>query len=107
MSASPHAWDPAATKAVAGLFDRLRKEYAHVIVGAPPALTTTTASVVSDYVDGVLLMISLGKTRQRDLRRAANDLRATGAPLTGAVLCEMKPASDAVCDALSLIPSWP
>ena len=87
----------AATKAAAGLFDQLRNEYAHVIVAAPPVLTTMTASVVSEYVDGALLIISLGETRRRDLGRAANDLRATGALLTGAVLSETKPAPDIVC----------
>jgi capsular polysaccharide biosynthesis protein len=99
LSASTWARDPdlAATKAAAGLFDQLRNEYAHVMVAAPPVLTTITASVVSESADGVLLVISLGTTRRRDLAHAADNLRATGAPLTGAVLSEMKPEPDIVC----------
>ena len=85
LSVSTWAGDPdlAATKAAAGLFDQLRNEYAHVIVAAPPVLTTITASVVSEYADGVLLVLALGTTRRRDLGHAADNLRATGAPLTG------------------------
>ena len=60
----------------------------HVIVAAPPVLTTITASVVSDYADAVLLVISAGHDGRRDLGHAADNLRATGAPLTGAVLSE-------------------
>jgi capsular polysaccharide biosynthesis protein len=77
--------DLAAKDAAAGLFDGLRNEYAHVIVAAPPVLLTSAASVVSEYADGVLLVLASGKTRRRDLRHAADNLRATGAPLTGAV----------------------
>ena len=62
-----------------------------MIVAAPPVLKTITASVVSEYADGVLLVIALGTTRRRDLGRAADNLRATGAPLTGAVLSERSP----------------
>lgn len=99
LRVSAWAQDPdlAAARAAAGLFDQLRKEYAHVIVAAPPALTTTTASVVSDFADGVLFLVSLGKTKRRDLGRAADNLRATDAPLTGAVLFETKPAPDTAC----------
>ena len=99
LSVSTWARDPdlAATKAAAGLFDQLRNEYAHVIVAAPPVLTTITASVVSESADDVLLVLSLGTTRRRDLGHAADNLRATGAPLTGAVLSETKPAQDIVC----------
>lgn len=89
--------DLAATKAAAGLFDQLRNEYAHVIVAAPPVLTTITASVVSESADAVLLVISLGTTRRRDLGHAAANLRATGTPLTGAVLSELKSARQIAC----------
>ena len=97
---SMNAWaedpDLSATKAAAELFDQLRNEYAHVIVAAPPVLTTITASIVSESADGVLLIVSLGETRRRDLGNAAENLRATGAPLTGAVLSGTKPVPDMV-----------
>ena len=94
LSVSAWARDPdlAATTVAGELFDRLRNEYAHVIVAAPPVLTTITASIVSESADAVLLILALGTTRRRDLAHAADNLRATGAPLTGAVLSETKPA---------------
>jgi capsular polysaccharide biosynthesis protein len=103
LSVSAWARDPdlSATKAAAELFDRLRNEYTHVIVAAPPELTTITASIVSDSADGVLLVASLGKTRRRDLGRAADNLRATGAPLTGVVLSVAKSAPHVVAAAPS------
>ena len=96
VSVSPWAGDPdlAATKAAAGLFDQLRNEYAQVIVAAPPVLKTITASIVSEYADGVLLVVELDTTKRRDLGRAADNLRATDAPLTGTVLSEKMPAPD-------------
>lgn len=78
--------DLLATTGMKVLIDRLRTEYAHVIIAATPVLSNCTASVVSEYADGVLLGLSLGTTRRRDLGRAAQNLRATGAVLTGTVL---------------------
>lgn len=75
-----------ATTATAELFDKLRSQYARVIIAAPPALSTTTASVVGEYADGVLLLVALGTTRRRDLCSAAEELRSVGSPLAAAVL---------------------
>jgi capsular polysaccharide biosynthesis protein len=79
--------DVVATKAATKLVDWLRSDYEHVIIAAPPVLSTLTASAaVSEYADAVLLVISAGTTNRRDLSRAAQSLRATGAPLIGVVL---------------------
>jgi len=75
-----------ATTATSELFDKLRSQYARVIIAAPPALSTSTASVVAEYADGVLLLVALGTTRRRDLRSAAEELRSVGSPLAAAVL---------------------
>lgn len=74
------------TTATAELFDKLRSQYARVIIAAPPALGTSTASVVGEYADGVLLLVALGATRRRDLRGAAQELRSVGLPLAATVL---------------------
>jgi capsular polysaccharide biosynthesis protein len=78
--------DRVATKAASGLVERLRGAYEHVVIAAPPVLSTLTASAVSEYADAVLLLISTGRTKRRDVVRAAESLRATGAPLIGVVL---------------------
>jgi hypothetical protein len=78
--------DTVATKAASEVIDRLRSEYKHVIIAAPPALSSLTASALSEYADAVLLLISAGATKRRDVSRAADSLIATGAPLIGVVL---------------------
>ncbi|SDE15746.1 Wzz/FepE/Etk N-terminal domain-containing protein [Rhodococcus tukisamuensis] len=82
--------DPAdrlATSTMRTLVHRLRTDYTHVVIAAPPVLSTVAASTVSEYADGVLLVVVLGATRRRDLVRAAEDLRMTGAPVAGIVIC--------------------
>lgn len=88
--------DLAAAQSTAGLFDQLRNEYTHVIVAGPPVLKTITSSVLSEYADAVLLVFSVGTTRRHDLIRAADNLRGTDAPLTGAVSSETTPPTDVV-----------
>lgn len=81
--------DLIATSAAAQLINRLRNDYQQVVIAAAPVLSTMATSVLSDYADAVLLVVSLGTTSTRDLHRAAEILRATGAELTGLVLvCE-------------------
>ncbi|MGW0023006.1 hypothetical protein [Rhodococcus sp. NPDC003383] len=77
------------------LTDRLRKQYAHVVVAAPPVLATCTASVMSDYADAVLLAISFDVTLRRDLVEATERLRDTGAPLLGTVQVDADTATTA------------
>ncbi|HEY7052907.1 MAG TPA: Wzz/FepE/Etk N-terminal domain-containing protein [Mycobacterium sp.] len=86
MPAWAHDSDLVAAQASREHLDRLRDEYAYTIVAAPPVLSTGTASVVSEYADAVLLVSSLGRTTKRELHRAADNLRATGAAPTGVVL---------------------
>jgi capsular polysaccharide biosynthesis protein len=88
LSASVWAAQPdrVATKAASSLVERLRGDYEYVIIAAPPVLSTLTASAVSEYVDAVVLLISAGRTKRRDVVSTAESLRATGAPLIGVVL---------------------
>jgi capsular polysaccharide biosynthesis protein/Mrp family chromosome partitioning ATPase len=78
--------DAAATRAASELVERLRGDYEHVVMAAPPVLTSLTASVVSEYADAILLLVSPGRTKRRDVNRAAASLVATGAPLIGVLL---------------------
>lgn len=78
--------DRVATKGASDLLAQLRTDYEYVVIAAPPALSTFTASAVSEYADAVLLLVSLGTTKRRDLVRAAETFNATGAPLVGVVL---------------------
>jgi capsular polysaccharide biosynthesis protein len=88
LSASAWVGDPdqVATKAASSLVERLRDDYEYVIIAAPPMHSAPTASAASEYADAVLLLIRPRKTKRRDVARAAENLRATGAPLIGVVL---------------------
>jgi capsular polysaccharide biosynthesis protein len=77
--------DNVATRAASELIDRLKSEYAHVIVAAPPLLSSPTASVVGEYANSVVLLVSATNTKRKAVRRAADKLSATGATLTGVI----------------------
>jgi hypothetical protein len=49
-------------------------------------LSRLTASAASEYADAAPLLIFVGTTKRRDVLGAAERLKATGAPLIGAVL---------------------
>jgi capsular polysaccharide biosynthesis protein len=87
---SVRAWaaepERVATKSAFDLVKRLRGDYENVLIATPPVLSTVTASVVSEHADAVLLLISVGRTKRRDVVRAAESLKATEAPLIGTVL---------------------
>lgn len=57
-----------------------------VIIDAPPVLPVTDAVLLSNSVDGVVLVASIGKTQREHLREASNSLTQVGATLIGLVL---------------------
>jgi succinoglycan biosynthesis transport protein ExoP len=57
-----------------------------VIIDSPPLLPVTDALVLSNRVDGVLLVVGAGQTRRRHLQRAVELLGQAEAPVLGAVL---------------------
>lgn len=66
-----------------------------VLFDAPPVLAVTDAAVLSSKVDGVLLVISAGKTKRENARKAQNQLEKINARVIGAVLNNVKPESGA------------
>jgi capsular polysaccharide biosynthesis protein len=68
------------------LIDHLCGGYEQVVIAAVPVLSTNAASALSEFAAEVLLVLSIGETTRRDLTRAAEKLRAMGAPPTGAIL---------------------
>lgn len=70
------------------LVAQLRGRYRHLVVDAEPVLSTPATEVLSEYADGVLIVVATGTTTRRDLVAAVDRLRAVDAPLTGIVTCE-------------------
>ena len=68
------------------LIEDLEQQADVLIFDTPPVLAVTDAVVLSKQVDGVLLVLDAGSTREDLARRAVEELAKVGAPILGVVL---------------------
>lgn len=68
------------------LLDQLRERYDTVLIDSPPILAVADAAILSNQVDGVLLVVSAGETRFDMLTRALERLDSVGTHPLGVVL---------------------
>jgi non-specific protein-tyrosine kinase len=68
----------------------LASEADQVIFDSPPVVAVTDAAVLATKVDGVLLVISAGKTRREQARTAVQRLEQINARLVGTVLTNVE-----------------
>jgi capsular exopolysaccharide synthesis family protein len=68
------------------LIDRLKEEAEIVLIDTPPVLAVTDATVLSPFVDGVIIVMRPGETKLAAARQAVDQLRRVGANLIGVVL---------------------
>jgi capsular exopolysaccharide synthesis family protein len=71
------------------IVETLRKEYDRVIFDSPPLAAVSDALILSQSVDGVLLILEFGKTRRGTFKRSLEQLHGIGAPLLGCVINEI------------------
>ena len=64
----------------------LAKEADVVLIDAPPIVSVSDAAVLASKVDGVILVVSAGKTRREMARRAKSLLEKVNAHVLGVVL---------------------
>jgi polysaccharide biosynthesis transport protein len=64
----------------------LSQKFTHVIVDSPPAISFTDASILSTFVDGVILVVHGGRSSRAVVRRAKQQLLDVGAHIFGIVL---------------------
>jgi len=64
----------------------LSERFTHVIVDSPPAISFTDASILSTFVDGVILVVHGGRSSRAVVRRAKQQLLDIGAHIFGVVL---------------------
>ena len=69
---------------------QLKGEADYVLFDTPPVVIVTDAAVLATRVDGVLLVVSAGKTRRELAQRAKGLLDKVNAPLLGVVLNNVK-----------------
>jgi succinoglycan biosynthesis transport protein ExoP len=72
------------------LLTKLSEKYTHIIVDSPPAISFTDASILSTFVDGVILVIHGGRSSRAVVRRAKQQLLDVGAHIFGVVLNNVK-----------------
>jgi capsular exopolysaccharide synthesis family protein len=68
----------------------LSEKFNHVIVDSPPAISFTDASILSTFVDGVVLVVHGGRSSRAVVRRAKQQLLDIGANIFGIVLNNVK-----------------
>jgi len=72
------------------LLKSLSERFTHIIVDSPPAISFTDASILSAFVDGVILVIHGGRSSRAVVRRAKQQLQDVGANIFGVVLNNVK-----------------
>lgn len=68
----------------------LSEKFTHIIVDSPPAISFTDASILSTFVDGVILVVHGGRSSRAVVRRAKQQLLDVGAHIFGIVLNNVK-----------------
>jgi capsular exopolysaccharide synthesis family protein len=72
------------------LLASLAERFTHIIVDSPPAISFTDASILSTFVDGVILVVHGGRSSRAVVRRAKQKLQDVGAHIYGVVLNNVK-----------------
>jgi capsular exopolysaccharide synthesis family protein len=85
---SPNPAETLGSTRMAEFITQVCRLYDVVLFDTPPVLATTDAAVLSrlKLIDGVLLVVTAGKTEKDILNRAAETLRSVGGNLLGVVL---------------------
>lgn len=68
------------------LLDELENKCDIVLIDSPPVLAVTDAQILANIVDGVLFVVSYGKTEKKDIVKAKELLGNVGAKILGVVL---------------------
>lgn len=77
------------------LLDEWRTQYDFVIVDTPPLMAVSDPCVVASRVDGLILVVRVGKNKLNTLQRACEMLSALGITVLGAVVNNVEPQKSA------------
>jgi len=86
----PNPAELVASARLTRLLARVREEYDYVIIDSPPAGLVADAAVLASAADGVIMVVSAGRTKRDAARRAKEQLERVGARLLGVVLNNAK-----------------
>lgn len=97
LAAGPHPPNPSellGSSHMQRLLIELRERFDYIVLDAPPLLPVTDGAVLTNLADGVLLVARYGHTKQEQLTRAVENLRAIDARVLGTIL-NMVPSKSA------------
>ena len=77
----------------AALMRRLRTEFDHILIDAPPSLEFADARALAHQADGVILVLRACHTDGRTALSAVHRFRDDGIPVLGAILNDWNPSS--------------
>jgi cellulose biosynthesis protein BcsQ len=86
MLPEEHEESNVASQRVAELFAQCAAEYDFVILDSPALLGIADSLTLSSLVDGILMVVQLGKTREARLREAYRQIESVQANLIGVIL---------------------
>lgn len=78
------------SKGMQVLLEQAKEEYDVIILDTPPVLAVTDAQVLSNIADGVVLVVSSGKTETESAKKAKELLDSAKAKILGVVLNNKK-----------------
>lgn len=70
--------------------DEIAPFYDYIIIDSPPILSVADAGLSSPLVDGAILVVDAGKTRQNQLIQAVTSFETAGGRIVGAVLNKVR-----------------
>lgn len=74
------------SKAMKQLIESLKDEYEYIFVDTPPVLPVTDSTIMSTYIDSVILVVQSGVVNRELVNKAKNALLQVGANILGIVL---------------------
>jgi capsular exopolysaccharide synthesis family protein len=86
----PNPSELLASKGMKQMIEDAKREYDLVIFDTPPVLVVTDAQILSNAVDGVVLVVSSGKTELEGAKKAKDALVQAQAKILGTVLNNKK-----------------
>ena len=82
----PSPSDLLSSQSMAHLIHSLADQCDHVIIDAPPTVGLSDVPIISSFVDGVLLVVSVKETKRQLLRAALRSLQHVNAHVLGCVV---------------------
>lgn len=68
------------------MLDGVSEKYAHILIDSPPLINVTDPVILSTMADGVMIVVSWGKSSRDLVRRVRQELISVGAKIFGVVL---------------------